>query len=264
VPLQEPTPNPSPGSSPGLPPPDAALPSPAERDRVRALTEVVLCSGLPTQLVIGQGLALLGLRPLVDGVPQPVPLALLALLDSVVLIALILALLRARGESPVELIIGRRSPLRESLLGLLLVPALFVGVGLVVLTLRAVFPWTHNVPVNPFEQLMRTTTDAVLFGVVVIVAGGLREEIQRAFLLRRFEVYLGGPVVGLLVVSVGFGLGHALQGWDAAIVTALLGYTWGVMYFRRRSAVAPIVSHAGYNVLQIVQVMVLRGMHLPG
>lgn len=225
-----------------------------------ALTEVLLCSGVPTQLVIGQLLALGGYAPFAEGRPQAGPLATLAMLDSVLLIGLIVVLLRAHGESVVELLVGRRSVLRESLLGLLLVPALFVGVGLVVLTLRALLPWTHNVPVNPFEELMRSPGDAALFTMVVIVAGGLREEIQRAFLLRRFEVYLGGPVVGLIVVSVGFGIGHVVQGWDAAIVTGLLGYAWGVLYLRRRSAVAAIVSHAGYNTLQIVQVVVLRRM----
>jgi membrane protease YdiL (CAAX protease family) len=235
-----------------------------DRDRMLALTEVVLCSGLPTQLLIGQLLAAAGYPAFTEGTPQRGPLAALALIDSVVLVALIVLLLRAHGESVAALLIGRRPVAQESLLGLLLVPAFFVGVGLIVLTLRALFPWTHNVPVNPFEQLMRTPADAALFAVVVIVAGGLREEIQRAFLLRRFEVHLGGPVFGLLVVSVGFGLGHALQGWDAAIVTGLLGYTWGVLYLKRRSAVAPIVSHAGYNALQVVQVLLLRRMPLAG
>jgi membrane protease YdiL (CAAX protease family) len=231
---------------------------------MQALAEVVLCSGLPTQLVIGQLLGVAGYPPFADGAPQRGPLAALALLDSVILIGLILLLLRVHGESAAELLVGRRPVLRESLLGLLLVPAFFVGVGVVVLTLRALLPWTHNVPINPFEQLMRTPGDAALFAVVVIVAGGLREEIQRAFLLRRFEVHLGGQVFGLIVVSLGFGLGHALQGWDAAIVTGLLGYTWGVLYLKRRSAVAPIVSHSGYNALQVLQVLLLRDLHLPG
>jgi membrane protease YdiL (CAAX protease family) len=42
------------------------------------------------------------------------------------------------------------------------------------------------------------------------------------------------------------------------VATALLGLTWGVIYLRRRSIVAPVVSHAGYNALQIVQVLTLR------
>jgi membrane protease YdiL (CAAX protease family) len=51
---------------------------------------------------------------------------------------------------------------------------------------------------------------------------------------------------------VAFGGGHLIQGKDAALATGLLGAFWGVVYLRRRSAVAPMVSHAGFNLLQIV------------
>ena len=57
-------------------------------------------------------------------------------------------------------------------------------------------------------------------------------------------------------ISVAFGAGHLVQGYDVAIVTGLLGAFWGVVYLRRRSAVAPIVSHAGFNSLEIVRYLV--------
>ena len=56
-----------------------------------------------------------------------------------------------------------------------------------------------------------------------MVAGGLREEVQRAFILHRFERHLGGAAIGLVVFSVAFGLGHLVQGRDAAVITGLLG-----------------------------------------
>ena len=34
--------------------------------------------------------------------------------------------------------------------------------------------------------------DAAIFALVVMIAGGVREEIQRGFVLHRFEQYLGG------------------------------------------------------------------------
>ena len=85
----------------------------------------------------------------------------------------------------------------------------------------------------------------------------MREEIQRAFLLHRFEQSLGGGVVGILVVSVVFGSGHLLQGVDAAVATGILGAFWGVVYLRRRSAVAPMVAHSAFNLLQLVQFIVI-------
>ena len=82
--------------------------------------------------------------------------------------------------------------------------------------------------------------------------GGFREEMQRAFVLHRFEQYLGGAAVGLIVFSIGFGLGHALQGWDATVMTGILGAFWGIVYLRRRSFVAPLVCHAVFNLVEVV------------
>jgi membrane protease YdiL (CAAX protease family) len=53
-----------------------------------------------------------------------------------------------------------------------------------------------------------------------------------------------------------------MQGLDAAVATGLLGLAWGLMFQRRRSAVAPIVSHAGYNSAQLLQLMLIRRMAL--
>ena len=147
---------------------------------------------------------------------------------------------------------GRSSP--EGVLGLLLIP-IALGIAFVVmLTVRRFAPSLHNV-----EQTIRCRSccdsprDAWLFALVVVVAGGVREEIQRAFLLHRFEVWLGGGAVGLVVTSIAFGAGHFdLQGVDAGIATGLLGAFWGCVYLRRRSSVAPMVSHAGFDLLQIV------------
>ena len=73
----------------------------------------------------------------------------------------------------------------------------------------------------------------------------------------RFDVWLGGGTVGVVITSVAFGAGHLLQGVDAAIATGTLGAFWGVLYLRRRSAVAPVVSHSGFNVLQILQALAI-------
>jgi membrane protease YdiL (CAAX protease family) len=97
---------------------------------------------------------------------------------------------------------------------------------------------------------------AALFGVVAIVAGGIREELQRAFLLQRFERHLGGATVGVVVLSTAFGLGHVMQGWDAVIATGTLGAFWAVLYLRRRSSIAPIISHAGFNSIEVLRVAI--------
>ena len=85
----------------------------------------------------------------------------------------------------------------------------------------------------------------------------MREELQRAFLLQRFVRHLGGPAVGVIVLSVAFGAGHYMQGWDAVVTTGLLGAFWAVLYLRRGSSVAPIVSHAGFNALEVLRVAIV-------
>jgi len=77
--------------------------------------------------------------------------------------------------------------------------------------------------------------------------------VQRGFILHRFSQYLGGGAAGIVVFSVLFGFGHIDQGIDAAIATGLLGAAWGGIYLLRRSIIAPMVSHAGFNLLQLVK-----------
>ena len=92
---------------------------------------------------------------------------------------------------------------------------------------RVLFPSLHNVEENPLQDLIQTPAQAFILAIVATISGGLREEIQRAFILHRFEQYLGGAHVGLILYSLVFGLGHSLQGWDAVLTTAMLGAFWG-------------------------------------
>jgi membrane protease YdiL (CAAX protease family) len=151
--------------------------------------------------------------------------------------------------------LGKRPVMREAGLGLALVPVVYLLVGLLLTGLMRLLPGLHNVKENPIEQLAAGGPhDAAMLGLIAVLAGGVREELQRAFLLRRFEQHLGGPIVGVLVLSAAFGLGHSPQGWDAAIATGLLGGIWAIVYLRRRSSVAPMVSHAGFNSLGVLRV----------
>jgi uncharacterized protein len=222
--------------------------------RVIAALEVLICSDYPTQLALGTTFAALGYPPFAPSGDLNFAFVVgVSIADTVLLIGLVFLFLYAHGERPRDVFVGDRSPAREALVG---VPLTLVALGIAVVVLlivRYVAPSLHSVEQNPLQGLLRSPRDAWLFAVVVVIAGGVREEIQRAFQLHRFEVWLGGGGVGVVVTSVAFGGGHLLQGKDAALATGLLGAFWGVVYLRRRSAVAPIVSHAGFNLLQIVQ-----------
>ena len=227
----------------------------AWQQRLLALLEVLLCSSLPTQVLIANILGTIGIAPRIGDQLSLTFVFALSLTDTVVLIALMVALSRAHGDSPWLLWRGRPPLAGEILVGLMLVPVAVFMVAFLIGIIRTFVPGLHNVVENPLEALATGGAGgAAMFAVVAIVAGGIREELQRAFLLRRFERHLGGETVGVIVLSTAFGLGHALQGWDAAIATGTLGAFWAILYLRRRSSVAPIVSHAGFNAIEVFRV----------
>jgi membrane protease YdiL (CAAX protease family) len=222
------------------------------RARVSAALEVILCSGFPTQIALGVVLAVAGLAP-TDGQLSLRYVSTLLLIDAVVVIALVVWLLRLHGEPVGAVLLGHGAIGRELLAGLpLSVAALGLMVAIAAL-IQTLAPWLHNVPTNPFENLIRTGRDAAIFVGVAGFAGGVREEISRAFVLRRFERHLGGAWVGLAVFSAAFGAGHIVQGWDAVIITGTLGAFWGAVYLTRGSVVAPVVSHVGFNTTEIIR-----------
>jgi len=229
-------------------------------ERAAAALEVVLCSGFPTQLIIITVLTTFGMKPVGTASElSPSFVFSLTLLDTFFLIGLILFFLRAHRESASQMFLGARPPARELLFGVALIPVSFLVVVSVLMLLQQLVPALRNVPHNPLQDLAHTRTDAVLFALVVMIAGGVREEVQRAFVLRRFEQYLGGGTLGLVLFSAVFGLGHLPQGHDVAIATAILGAFWGAIYLRRRSILAPMISHSGFNLLQVVKFVIVGG-----
>jgi membrane protease YdiL (CAAX protease family) len=240
------------------PPPDHHDPHPLAVARISAIFEILLCSGIPSQLALAYMLALAGLTPMVDGRLSLGYVATLLLLDATLLIGLIFWLLRRRGERPGAVFLGSRPIGGEVKLGVWLTAAVFALAVVILSTARILFPALNNVKENPLQDLIQTPVQAFLLAIVATISGGLREEIQRAFILHRFEQYLGGAHVGLVLYSLVFGLGHSLQGWDAVLTTTMLGAFWGWIYISRRSIVAPVVSHSGFNAAEIFVFLAAR------
>jgi membrane protease YdiL (CAAX protease family) len=228
------------------------------RERITAAIEILLCSSVPTQLAIGALLRLIGISATDAAGHLSLTFVLtLSLVDTAVLIAMMVLLMHAHAETARETWFATTHRLREALVGLATVPFVFIGVGVLLNAIRLLVPSLHNVPNNPLEQLAATPGQAAVFSLVAIVAGGIREELQRAFMLRRFEQYLGGATLGVWLLSIAFGLGHVMQGRDAVVTTAALGAFWAWMYLQRRNSVGPIVSHAGFNSLEILRAAVI-------
>ena len=235
------------------------LPDRPPQPRWLALFEALLVSGVPTQALVGGTLLLVvGMSPQDESGLSLRFFATLSLIDTLLVVVLIRFFLRTTGERPRDVFVGVRPAGREALLGLMFVPLVLIVVALVVLSLRAVFPWLQTVPDNPLLALMDTPARAAVFLVIVVLAGGVREELQRAFILHRFEQRLGGIRLGLVLFTITFGALHLDQGADVAVAVGLLGLMWGIIYIKRRSAILPIVNHAGFNALQVFQGLVAR------
>jgi len=224
------------------------------RLRLIAFIEILACSGLPTQLAIAGMLSVVGIGPY-DSRGQLVARYVFAvsLLDAAAVVGLVAWFLHVHGERFRQVMFGHRPAGDEALRGILHIPIVFTIAVVVMVAIDHLMPWLHNVPKNPFEGVIRSPGDAAMFALVAIVGGGVREEVQRAFILSRFERHLGGGGLGLLVSSMAFGLGHAIQGRDVAVTTAVLGAFWGFVYLRRRSVAATVVSHSGFNAAEIIR-----------
>lgn len=231
--------------APAAPPPAAPIP------RTRAVAEAFLCSSYPTQLLAAAALWLAGLRSTDHSGLDPAFVIGVSLLDATLVVALITFFLHREGESLWRLMVGTRPILREAAVGVAIVIPVTLGVAAAVLAVRALWPSLHNVSVNPLTAFMVDPRLAAIFAVVVVFAGGVREELQRAFQLHRLTPSVMPPWVALLVTSIAFGLGHTVQGRDVAVATFLLGALWGAMWLRRGSLVAGAVCHALFNLGQV-------------
>jgi membrane protease YdiL (CAAX protease family) len=215
----------------------------------------VLCSGYPTQLAISSVLIIAGIEPLrSDGSLNGSFVFALTLTDTAVLLSLIVFLLVRRGERPSAVFFGGRPMLPEAAAGVISVPFVLMAVIALTLSIRAFLPELRTVPENPLAGLLGKQISIWLFLIVVIVGGGVREELQRAFLLHRFRADFGLPWLGLFVTSLSFGMGHTLQGLDVAVITGTLGAIWGAIYLLRGSALGPIVSHSLFNSGELLRV----------
>ena len=186
-------------------PPPSVVPARQRRhpilpiERVGAFIEVLLCSGFPTQLLIFGGL-----RRLRDAAPDRRTAAGRRRSCS-----------RCRSSTWCSwsawsccssaritnrlrtFVRGPRRPLREIALGLVLIPGAVVVV--VARADRRSWPSSRSCTTCRSirsSDMLQTPRDAVIFAFVVMIAGGVREEIQRGFIIRRFDQYLGGGLAG--------------------------------------------------------------------
>jgi len=68
-------------------------------------------------------------------------------------------------------------------------------------------------------------------------------------------VSFGGEELG---AATALAIGIGLQNIPEGLAIALLGAFWGGVYLRRGSIIAPVVSHAGFNLAQVLKYLALK------
>jgi membrane protease YdiL (CAAX protease family) len=244
-------------------PAQPAQPARVPLPRWFAAIQVILTCGIPSQIAAAAMLVpLMRIDLLSPGALDRINslefVATMQLVDTAIIAMMIRVFLELSGEDSRTVFLGQRPLLKETLRGLALVPVIFVGVACLVALIRLVAPWLHTVKESPIQAYMTNPFDASIFLVVVMLGGGVKEELIRAFILHRFDQGLGGIRLGLALFSIMFGLLHFDQGWDVALAIGALGLVWGLIYMKRRSAWINMVSHAGFNAANVAQVMLAR------
>lgn len=228
-------------------------PSPSER--VGALLEVILCTDVLAFLIAALPFLILGIsHDQLLTVPRYT--CVLLLLESAIILAQIYALLRLRGQGWSELGWPRKVS-RELAIGVLFVPACFACTIVLALLIRRFWPEIAS-DKNLLLESITSRSDLVFFLIAGVLAGGVKEEVQRAFVLRRFDRYLGNVYIGWILWSIYFGLGHQLQGKDNALGAGLLGLLFGGLYLARGNFIATVVAHGLFNTITLIGYWNLR------
>ena len=110
-----------------------------------------------------------------------------------------------------------------------------------------VFDATLFAPQNLLISYTLGVGPALLTGIVALLLMG-------AYTGWRYWLWIAfaGASLSMALAWIVFGLGHYIQGWSGVIITGLLGTFWSVVYLLRRSVVAPLVSHAAFNLIEVI------------
>ena len=168
-------------------------------------------------------------------------------------------LLRLGGERFGDLGLTSRGWPRALGSGLLAGLAMFVGLNVVLESVLGSLLPRPPAAGTSIASFFRQPGNLLVWLPIGVFGGGVVEELQRIFIITRFEKWLGrtGLVLGVTLSSAMFGLGHLYKGPGTALSTAVSGVVFSLLYLRRRSALVPITAHAFSDVLAMLGMAML-------
>lgn len=180
--------------------------------------------------------------------------------NKVVLFAGLVLLLRLGGETFAALGVRRERWLQQVGIGTAIGLAMFIALNVALTALlQSLFP-PPDAAGRSVMAFFGDPSNLVAWLPIGIFGGGVVEELERIFILTRFEKWLGRPglVLGVIASSLMFGVGHLYQGLGTAISTAMSGLVFSLVYLRRRSALEPIAAHASSDVFAMLAATLLH------
>jgi CAAX protease family protein len=174
--------------------------------------------------------------------------------NKLIVFAAIFLLLRLEGEGFDRLGVTRHEWPKHLGLGLAIGFAMFVGLNVALdSVMNSVIPRPPSSGPS-ITAFFKVPQNLLAWLPIGIFGGGVVEELERIFVLTRFEKWLGGPglILGVALSSAMFGYGHLYQGIGTAIATMLSGVVFSLVYLRRRAALEPITAHAFSDVLAML------------
>ncbi len=268
-------------------------------ERGVALLEILLLSGFATQ---SAAVVLLRFLGIIDPLGElNLRILFLFTVTDTILILLIVSLLQWRRGGWVDPFGLRPADMRQEMkVGFFLSIPFFL-----VLVLGSDWFFRHFLPElhtreNPILKMLKNSQDLAYLLTTGILAGAVREEIQRAFVLNRLQklflrwesekpeyvqdvsdqtrlhseqmgsihektettggVYSPGIWIGLIAWSLFFGFGHRVQGPDAVITTFVAGFLLGCVFLWRKSVIGPMACHGLANTAAILGAYYFPGL----
>ncbi len=173
--------------------------------------------------------------------------------NKVIFILAVIILLLLEGESIINLGFRKQKLLLQLIFGISLG---FITWILVNIVFNPLINAVNSGALKPQGDILNYMKDpsSLYMWIPVVMLAAFSEELQRIFVLTRFEKWFGkyGLYIAVLITSVIFGIGHLYQGMNAAIGTGIGGLLNSFVYLRKRSAIEVIICHAVFNILSVV------------
>jgi uncharacterized protein len=181
------------------------------------------------------------------------PIYLVTILMEWLVFVFVLAGIRRRGVSILELVGGRWGRAAD------IFRDIGIALALWVIALVVVFPLARALHGRAPTWLAPVSRTELLVWIVVSISAGFCEEaIFRGYLQKQFISWSGNVPVGILISAGLFGAGHVYQGAKPVVLAGAFGVLLGILAQWRKSLRPGMVAHTWQDLVSGVGLFFVR------